>query len=291
MRDMTKGHIAMLLFSLLVSGSFSLGVMVANDITPMALTALRFLLAVIFVGAMAVASGGVTRRAFHAPWRYIATGGTFAFYFVMMFHGLKTAQPVSAAAVFTLIPFMSMIIGAVFLAQHPNSRMVFALLLGAIGALWVIFRADLSLFLQLQFGRGEFLYFIGCIAHAFLPILFKVTNRGENAFMSSFGMLLGGTAVLLLFGASDVWALNWSALPARVWWVLGYLAIFASTFTFLLLQYGSMRLPGAKVMAYSYLTPTWVLFWEMGFGRGIPPLFILVGVALSFAAVLILLKD
>ena len=291
MTDAMKGHLAMLLFSALVSGSFSLGVMVANDIAPMAMTSARFGLAAVIVGILAVLSGGLKRQAFVAPWRYVATGGAFAFYFVMMFYGLRTAQPVSAAAVFTLIPFMSMIIGAIALGQHPNKRMIIALALGAVGALWVIFRADLALFLKFQFGRGEALYFLGCVAHAFLPILFKATNRGENGFVSTFGMLLGGSVVLLIFGGSDIMATNWGALPGRVWWVLLYLAIFASTITFILLQYGSMRLPGAKVMAYSYLTPTWVLLWEIGFGHGVPPVMILVGIGLSFGAVLILLKD
>jgi drug/metabolite transporter (DMT)-like permease len=291
MSETAKGHLAMLIFSALVSGSFSLGVMVANDIAPMAMTTVRFALAAGIVGIMAWISGGLKRTAFVAPWRYLATGGAFAFYFVMMFYGLRTAQPVSAAAVFTLIPFMSMMIGAIALGQHPNRRMLIALMLGAIGALWVIFRADLSMFLRFQFGQGEALYFVGCVAHAFLPILFKATNRGENGFVSTFGMLLGGSAVLVVFGAKDLLATEWAFLPTRVWWVLAYLAVFASTITFILLQYGSMRLPGAKVMAYSYLTPTWVLFWEIGFGRGVPSVFILFGILLSFSAVIILLKD
>lgn len=281
----------MLAFSGLVSGSFPLGALVANDIAPTALAAARFAIATVIVGALALAMGGFSRAAFRAPWRYVATGGAFAFYFVLMFYGLRTAPPVSAAAVFTLIPVMSMAIGAVALGQNPNKRMIIALLMGAIGALWVIFRADLSAVLRFQIGQGEALYFIGCIAHAFLPLLFKVTSRGENGFVSTFGMLLGGTCVLLLFGAQDVIGTDWMHLPPRVWWVLAYLAIFASSMTFILLQYGSMRLPGAKVMAYSYLTPTWVLCWEIGFGRGLPAPEIMAGVVLSFVAVLILLKD
>ena len=46
--------------------------------------------------------------------------------------------------------------------------------------------------------------------------------------------------------------------------VLLYLVVFASAATLVLLQFASMRLPAAKVMAYTYLTPTWVIAWEMG---------------------------
>lgn len=40
-----RGHLAMLLFSALVAGSFSLGSLAANEIAPAALNAVRFLIA------------------------------------------------------------------------------------------------------------------------------------------------------------------------------------------------------------------------------------------------------
>ena len=51
--DEVRGHLAMLGFSALVAGSFSLGVIVANDIAPQAITAARFVLATIVMGMVA----------------------------------------------------------------------------------------------------------------------------------------------------------------------------------------------------------------------------------------------
>ena len=61
--------------------------------------------------------------------------------------------------------------------------------------------------------------------------------------------------------------------------------------TFVLVQFATMRLPSAKVMAYTYLTPTWVIGWEIALGNGVPPLLVLVGVALTIMALLMLLRD
>jgi drug/metabolite transporter (DMT)-like permease len=58
-----------------------------------------------------------------------------------------------------------------------------------------------------------------------------------------------------------------------------------------LVQYASMRLPSSKVMAYTYLTPSWVLIWELALGQALPPLHVLGGVVLSFSAVALLLKE
>ena len=48
-----RAHGAMLLFSMLVAGSFSLGVLIANDIAPMALNAARFVIAAVVIGLVA----------------------------------------------------------------------------------------------------------------------------------------------------------------------------------------------------------------------------------------------
>ena len=72
---------------------------------------------------------------------------------------------------------------------------------------------------------------------------------------------------------------------------LGYIAVFASAATFVLLQYASLRLPSAKVMAYTYLTPSWVIGWEILLGRGAPPALVLVGVVLTVVALVLLLQE
>jgi hypothetical protein len=43
-------------------------------------------------------------------------------------------------------------------------------------------------------------------------------------------------------------------------------------------------------MAYTYLTPTWVIIWEMALGNGVPPPVLLGGIALTVLALLLLLK-
>ena len=96
-----RGHAAMLLFSVLVAGSFSLGSIAAPMIDPVALNALRFLIASVVIGSLVFLNGGIQREHMSAPWRYGVLGGLFAIYFVMMFEGLKTAHPVSTSAVFT----------------------------------------------------------------------------------------------------------------------------------------------------------------------------------------------
>lgn len=285
------GHLAMLAFSALVAGSFSLGAMAAPLIDPAALTVPRFALAGALVGAAAVASGKIDRKAMAAPWRYVVLGGLLAIYFVLMFEGLKTAAPVSAAAVFTLTPLMAAGFGWVVLQQKVTARMALALTIGAAGAVWVIFRGDLASAMRLQIGRGEWIYLWGCAAHALYAPMIRRLNRGEPAVVFTFGMMVAGFLLLCLYGWRAVMATDWANLPAIVWICLIYVSVAASALSFVLVQFATLRLPAAKVMAYTYLVPSWVLLWEIALGRPVPPAVVLVGVVLTIGALGLLLKD
>ena len=281
----------MLAFSALVAGSFSLGVLAAPHIDPGALSVVRFVLAGVLVGAAAVATTGIPRSAWAAPWRYLVLGGLLGAYFVLMFEGLKTAPPVSAAAVFTLTPLMAAGFGWLFLRQRLTGRMALALAVGGLGALWVIFRADLAALKAMAIGRGEVIYFFGCVAHAAYAPLVRKLNRGEPAVVFTFGMMVAGTVLLALYAGPAVVATDWAALSWVVWVTLVYVAVAASALTFVLLQYATLRLPAAKVMAYTYLVPSWVILWEIALGRTPPPAMVLGGVALTVLALLLLLRD
>nr|WP_010142023.1 DMT family transporter [Oceanicola sp. S124] len=286
-----KGHLAMLAFSGLVAGSFPLGAMASRHVDPAALTALRLLLAAVAVGTIALLRTGMQAAQFRAPWRYVVLGGLFGAYFVLMFEGLKTAQPVSSAAVFTLVPLMSAGFGWLMLRQVTTARIALALAIGGAGALWVIFNGDPQALLAFEIGPGEKIYFIGCIAHAIYTPLVAKLNRGEPAVVFTFGTLLAGALIVGAWALPEILSTRWLSLPAIVWITLVYVAIIASAVTGVLLQFASMRLPAAKVMAYTYLTPSWVILWQAALGRGLPPAVIFGGVAMTVVALLLLLKD
>lgn len=285
------GHLGMLAFSALVAGSFSLGAMAAPHISPAAMTVVRFAIAGALVGTMAALTTGIPRSALRAPWRYFISGALLSVYFVMMFWGLQTAAAVPVAAVFTLTPVMAAGFGWLILRQTTTPRMGIALMIGAMGAIWVIFRGDVQALLGLQIGQGEMIYFIGCVAHAIYAPLVRKLNRGETALVSTFGMMVAGFLILTVWGGGAVMRTDWAALPAIVWICLIYVSVAASAITFVLLQFGAMRLPAAKVMAYTYLVPSWVILWELALGHDHPPLNVLGGIALTVLALGLLLKD
>jgi drug/metabolite transporter (DMT)-like permease len=286
-----KGHAAMLAFSALVAGSFALGAMATPHIEPIVLNGVRFVIASCILGVAALSLTGIPRSAMRAPWRYFILGGLMGLYFVLMFEALKTAPPVSAAAVFTLTPVFSGLFGYILLRQVTTPRMAFALAVGAVGALWVIFRADWEAFLAFEVGKGELIFLVGCTFHALYTPMVRLLNRGERPLVFSLGAMIAAACLLCSFGWTEIMATEWSALPPIVWVTLGYTAFFATAMSFVLLQFATLHLPSAKVMAYTYLTPTWVLVWQAALGHGLPAGPVVVGVGLTAVALLLLLKN
>ena len=281
----------MLAFSILVAGSFAFGGRVANDIAPVVLTTLRFTIGAIFLSSIVIIQGSFKREHAKAAWRYFLMGFLMALYFVLMFEGLKTASPVSMAAVFTLTPFIAAGFGWILLRQVTNHRIAGALLIGAIGALWVIFHGDVARVLALDIGRGEAIFFIGVAAHALYAPLVPRLNRGEPPAVFTAGMLIGGSVLLWIYAWPEMRHADYAAMPAAVWWVLAYVSLAATSTTFFLLQYASLRIPAAKVMAYTYFTPSVVLMWEMVLGAGTPKSIVLIGVLLCVCALIALLMQ
>lgn len=285
------GHLAMLLMSFCIAGSFSLGSGIANLVSPDALTTLRFIAAAIFMGLVIIINGKAKREHFIAPWRFLLLGAVFAIYFVTMFEALKVTAPVSTSAVATLIPLMSAIFGYILLKQITTKRMAFALAIGACGALWVIFKADLNTFIRFDLGFGEFIFFFGAIAHALYTVLFRKLSRGEPVTVSTFGVMVGGAIALIFYSYENVFNTDWLNLPAKFWFIFAFLVLVTTSLTFFLVQFAALRLPSAKVMAYTYLVPSWVILWEWVMGNGLPDLKIGIGVAITTLALLILLKN
>lgn len=271
-RQKLLGHLAMVGFAAFVAGSFSFGAIAAPHVAPAALNAARF---AIGTGVMAGVALAMTRGQVGLPravWRYGVLGALMAVFFITMFVALQLTDPVSTGAVFTLMPIASAGFGWLFLRQVPRGAVIASLILAAVGSLWVIFRGDPGAAARFQIGRGELIFFVGVLCHAAYGPLIRRFNRGEAGVVFTLWTVAATGLCIAAWGLRDIVATGWTELPAEVWLAILYLGTFTSGGTFFLTQYASMRLPAAKVLAYSYLTPCFIILYEGLLGHGwVPP--------------------
>ncbi|MDA9008564.1 DMT family transporter [Alphaproteobacteria bacterium] len=282
------GHLASLAFAALIAFSFSIGDLAVAHIDPVALTSFRLLLAVVVMTAIYLALHGKLPTVPKAPWRFAILGFCMAFYFVMMFKALEIAQPVSTGAVFTLVPLMSAGFGWLILRQTTQPIVLLSLVIAAAGAVWVIFRADIDAILGFRIGKGEAIFFFGCVAHAVYAPLIRKLSRGEPVIVTAFMTLIATAIWVPLFGFPSIFASDWTSLPLVVWLAAAYLAVFTTAGTFFLLQFASLRLPASKVLSYGYLIPCFIIFYEGILGHGWVSFAVMAGALVTALALVVM---
>lgn len=292
-REKLKAHAAMLLFAALIAGSFSFGGMAAQHLEAGPLTLWRYLMTMVVMGILTF---GILRVPFTIPrrvWRYALLGGLIAVYMLTMFAALEFTSPVQTGAVFTLMPLISAGFALLFIGQRTRPDVMVALVIAALGAIWVIFRADMGAILSFDVGRGELIYFVGVVCHgAYVPLIRRF-GLGENPVAFGFWVVVFTIPWLLPTGGVPLATTDFGALPMTVWATIAYLSIVTTAITFMLLQYASMRLPAPKVLGYGYLTPTFIILLEglLGHGWASPAVFL--GALVTAAGLLVmgLLRD
>lgn len=267
-REKLKGHLAMLLFALLIAGSFSFGGLAARYMEAEPLTLWRYILTIIVMAALAFG-------AFKAPavwpkeiWRFLLLGGLIAIYMLTMFTALEFTSPIATGAVFTLMPLLSAGFALPVLGQKTRPGVLAGLIIAAAGAVWVIFRGNIDAILSFDIGTGEMIFFAGVICHALYVPLIRRFDRGEPAVAFGFWVTVGAALWLVPPGIRGLIETDFSALPLTVYAAVAYLAVVTTALTFLLLQYASMRLPASKVLGYGYLTPSFIILLEGLLGHG-----------------------
>ena len=288
-KSVASGHMAMLMFSLLVSGSFVLGSIIANLISPDLVTFLRFLIAFIAIAILILYQSKFCFLKYLSIGRSLILGALISIYFITMFEGLKTASSTSMAVVFTLTPLLAGFFDLIFSNRVMSKKVWITVVVAAIGALWIIFDGNIQNFINFKVGYGEKLFFIGCICHALYAALIPKFNNGEPAIIQTFGTLISGIIILGLFSNKEVIYFSWIDFPVIVLLTILYLAIFATAASFFLIQYSAVRLSSIKVMAYTYAVPIWVVLLQIIFLQQLPNTITFVGAFVILVSLLILL--
>jgi drug/metabolite transporter (DMT)-like permease len=287
-REKLKAHLAMLLFAILIAGSFSLGGLAATRMPGFAVNLLRYAVATGAMAAFGIWVLKATPRFPVAPWRFLLLGGLMAIYMSTMFKALEFTSPVATGAVFTLMPLISAGFAWLFMRQITRRGVLLSLFIAAAGAVWVIFRGDVGAILAFDVGAGELIFFVGVVCHAAYAPLLRRLNRGEQPFEFAFWGVAATFLWLILPGLPALRTVELTETPAIVWVAILYLSLVTTIITFMLLQFASMRLPAPKVLAYGYLTPSFIILLEGLIGHGWVHLSVAAGALVTACGLVIL---
>lgn len=278
----------MLIATLLIATSFPVVAEIAEELDSLVLTFLRFLIAAALFLPIVVLRYGLSMPGLRDLARYAAISACMVGFFWCMFEALRTTTALNTGALFTFIPGIAAIVSAVLLKDRLGRKKLIALILGSVGALWVVFRGDPDRLLGLELNHGDPIFFLGCIFFGFYTPLVKFFHRGEVMPVMTFWTLATGALWLFLLSVPRLLETDWAAVETGVYLGTAYLAIFTTLITFFLTQYSTVRLGPTRVMAYSYMNPALVLVLTWILGQAPASLMVLPGVIIVLGATLVL---
>ncbi len=259
-------HGLMLLTMLLVSSSFPVGAAIAKALDPAILMFFRFALAAVFFAPYVFIKNSLTLPSKTQLSRYAILSMPLVAFFWCMFESLRYTSALNTGALFTTIPGITSIC-AFFINREKTGKMrALGLLIGTIGALWIIFRGDWEALIGLQFNKGDVIFLIGCFFMGLYNPLIKYFYHDEPVEVMTFWTLLAGSIWLLALSGKSFWMTQWQEVEMGVYMGILYLALFTTLCTFFLLQFCTIKLGSTKVSAYSLLNPVAVIFISVVFG-------------------------
>lgn len=293
-RQATKGvalgwiHLLMLISSLIVASSFTVGEAITRALEPTILLLVRYVVAVLCLLPLIV----FRHRYFRPSWSqlggYALISTSTVGFFWCMFAALRYTTALNTSIIFTVVPGVSGVYSAVFLGERLGWPRLCALFCGMLGAVWVIFHGDLHRLLALEVNKGDLLFLGGCFVMAAYTPLVKTFHRQESMVVMTFWVLLIGLGWFFILALPRLSAVVWLDVSSQVWWGIIYLAVFSTVITFYLTHLATIYLGPTRVMAYSYFYPGFVLAINWGYGHGLPPAIIWPGIIVVSLATIIL---
>jgi drug/metabolite transporter (DMT)-like permease len=257
-------HCLMLLASIIVSSSFTVGEAITHGLEPAVLLLVRYVVAVLCLAPILVLNHGFFLPSARQLCGYALISASTVGFFWCMFESLRYTNALNTSVIFTLVPGISGIYSAVFLKERLGRGRLWALFFGMVGALWVIFRGDINRLLELDVNYGDLLFLAGCFMMAAYTPLVRRLHQRESMVIMTFWVLATGTVWLLLLSI---------------------------IITFYLTHISTLYLGPTRVMAYSYFYPAFVLLINWSLGKGLPPAVIFPGIAVVTLATLVLQRD
>lgn len=250
---------------LLWAGNAVVGRALVGTVPPMALSAIRWAIALVLLLPFATRLWRRPRD-IRERWPYLALIGVLGVgtYNSLQYLALQTSTPINVTLILSSMPLWMLLFGILFYREHPTRQQIVGALLSLAGVALVISRGDLKVLLDLHLLPGDMLMLIAVALWAWYSWLLArppAHMRGEARPDWGWAELL---VVQMIFGT--VWAAGAAGVeavvsPAQIHWspmvvlALAYVAIGPSLLAYRFWGEGVSTVGPAIAAFFSNLTP------------------------------------
>lgn len=174
------------------------------------------------------------------------------------FHGLNYTSAINASIIMTLVPIVVLIASYIILKEQITKLKLAGIILGGTGAVLLITSRGVST--ENTRFIGDLLVVLNSIFYGIYlvivkPLMLKYHPATVVKWVFTFGFFL-----VLPFGFSDLFDIQWSNMPLNIWTGLIYVVVGTTFCTYLLNAWALKHTSPSVAGAYVYLQPVFATF-------------------------------
>jgi drug/metabolite transporter (DMT)-like permease len=245
----TKVYAALILYTLLASGTYLVAKRSLQEIPALSLCLFRF------VGASMLLALVVRRMPPRELWKKIALLGLVGVPLNQGFFlfGLQHSTAAHAALLYTLTPLFVLLLAQVLLKEVPGWRTVVGTLLALGGTLFVLLEHGVD------FGPlfGDLLILVAVLAWAIFTTEGRELSTKHGPIAMLAWSLIAGAILYLPVGLAATWISRAELrhVSVQAWLGLPYLIVITSVVSYSIWYWSLSKLPAARVAVFSNLQP------------------------------------
>ncbi|MFA7084569.1 MAG: DMT family transporter [Arcobacteraceae bacterium] len=286
-----QAHLYVLLATFLVAGSFIASQPLANAINPFSLTLFRFLSSLIILAPFILMKKHFREKIISTLPRAMVISFFYSAYFMAFFKSLTITTILNTGTLYTLVPLITAVLAFFVFKEKISFNKFLVYIIGLVGTLWVIFRANIELLINFSLNSGDYIFLLGAFFMCCYSISLKYLYKQDSIFVLVFCTLLGGCIWMGLGILVLDLPLHWEKLEGELLYYMIYLIIGTTIMTLYLYQKTTIILGPTKVMSYIYLNPIAVAFLLYILKDEHIEAVVFIGIVISATATIILQKN
>ena len=169
--------------------------------------------------------------------------------------GLSITSPVNASIVTTSMPIFAMILAFLILKEPITLKKAGGVALGCAGAVTLIVTSAAATNAKVGDIRGDLLCLGAQLSFALYLSLFSPLIRRYSVITVNKWMFTYATVMILPFTFGHVSAIDYASIPVSTWLETGFVVVFGTYVSYILMMIGQHTLRPTVVSIYNYVQP------------------------------------
>jgi len=184
---------------------------------------------------------------------------------LLFFKGLAITTPINASVLMLFTPIFVIVFAFFMLGEKMGIKKLLGIFIAAIGALFLVGGTKLSFNQQTVW--GDVYVTMNAIIYAFYLVYAKRLMVKYHPLTVTLYAFCIGFFLVLPFGLNQFTEINFSELPAIIWWSIAFVTIGSTFLTYVLNAYALKHASSSLVGTYIYLQPVLAALIAVTFGK------------------------